>query len=175
MENIPSELVTIGGIALLILAAVILAKYGKQIVTLLLVLGGIALVLFVGIPLLGKIDTQGASETLDDAAAIARFLTPQEQAPAQPTYQPPQKAGGGLLSGVLLTLCVGSLCVGGYFYARWKLAERGGPRAPHQHKQQGQPIIYVIEGQADDLGEYDLAPWGWKEGDQWIEGDLFQF
>ena len=46
-------------------------------------------------------------------------------------------------------------------------------RMLRQRRQQRQPIIYVIEGPAEDLGEYGLIPW--EEVDEWTEDEFLQF
>jgi hypothetical protein len=177
MEGIPSELAIVGGVGLVLLAALILVKWGKQILTALLVIAGVVVIVaLIGWALLQRPDVipDDTAETISDVADIARVLKP-EPAP-QPTYTAP-RGGGGFVAGVLTVLVILSLGVGGYFFARWKLVERGrgslrpGPR--QRRRTQGQPIIYVIEGQADDLGEYGLIPW--EEVDEWTENEFLLF
>ncbi len=178
MQGIPSELVIVGGVGLVILAALILVKWGKQILTALVLVVGVVIVALIAWALLqqpGALpDTSGASDTIGDLADIARVIAPRDEPAAQPVYQAPASSGG-FVSGLLVALVLVALGVGGYFWLRWKLAERGSLRPAalqRLHRPQGQPVIYVIEGQADDLGEYDLIPW---EVDGWTDGDLFQF
>jgi hypothetical protein len=174
MSDISPEILTIAGVGLLILIAIFLVKFGKQILTIVLVLAAIAAVLYLGLPLLGRIDTAGANETLDDAAAIARFLTPAGRGESETRPRPsPGGFGAGFLTGLLTA-------VGGYFFIRWKLAERPRPRHTHHTAppptspphastlytsplrsggiEEGQipPIVINTDGQ-----EIDTSEWGW--------------
>jgi hypothetical protein len=180
MEGIPSELAIVGGVGLVLLAALVLVKWGKQILTFLLVIAGVVVVALIAWALLQRPDVipDDTAETISDVADIARVLKPEpkpEPAP-QPTYAAP-RGGGGFVAGALTVLVLLSLGVGGYFFARWKLAERERgnlrPGPGQRRKTQGQPVIYVIEGQADDLGEYDSIPW--EEVDEWTENEFLPF
>jgi hypothetical protein len=178
MEGIPSELAIVGGVGLVLLAALVLVKWGKQILTFLLVIAGVVVIVaLIGWAVLQRPDVipDDTAETISDVADIARVLKPEskpEPAP-QPTYAAP--SGGGFCAGVFAALLIVALGVGGYFYARWKLSERGSlrPEPRQRRKTQRQPIIYVIEGQADDLDEYDLIPW--EEVDEWTENEFLPF
>jgi hypothetical protein len=177
MEGIPSELVIVGGVGLVLLAAVIVVKFGKQIVTALLVIAGVVVVVLIGWALLQRPDLipDGTQETISDVADIARVFKSEPEPALQPTYTAPAPSGGGFCAGVFVALLIVALGVGGYFYARWKLAEQDSlrPESRQRRKTRGQSIIYVIEGQADDLGKYDLIPW--EEVDEWTEGEFLQF
>lgn len=188
MEGIPSELVIVGGVGLVILAALVLVKWGKQILTALLVIAGVVIVGAIAWVMLQRpdvipeIDTSGAGEAISDLADIARAVTPKSEPAPQPTYT--TLGGGGFLAGVLTVLTLLSLGVGGYFWLRWKLAERGlirreqarrqqPPRRPPTHQQQppwtqwewpsAPPVIYMDgydyqDGEADPP---DPGAWGW--------------
>jgi hypothetical protein len=191
MEGIPQELLIVGGAALAILAALILVKWGKQILTALLIVAGVAIVGLIGWALIQRPDVipDDTAETIGDLADIARVVAPKsEPAPApapQPAYTAPRAGGGGFWAGALMVLVILALGAGGYFFARWKLAERerGGlrPGPSRRRGTRGQPIIYVIEGPAHRPGEYvmpwegdcDLVPWG--EVDEWTEDEFLPF
>jgi len=183
MEGIPSELVIVGGIGALILAALVLVKWGKQILTALLVVAGVVVVGLIAWALIQRPDVipDDTAESVGDVADIVRFLTPKDEpaAPAPaPTYSTPAPSGGGFVAGLLVALLILALGVAGYFGLRWKLAEWGGKRRPtarpgRPHSPQGQPpIIYVIE--ADD-GDDLVDLWNWEGLTEWTESDYFQF
>jgi hypothetical protein len=191
MEGIRQELLSVGGAALAILAALILVKWGKQILTALLIVAGVAIVGLIGWALIQRPDVipDDTAETIGDLADIARVVAPKsEPAPApapQPAYTAPRAGGGGFWAGALMVLVILALGAGGYFFARWKLAERehsGLRPGPSQRRgTQGQPIIYVIEEPAhspDEYvmpweGDYDLVPWG--KVDEWTEDEFLPF
>lgn len=167
MDAIPQEVLIVGGLGLVILAAVIVARWGKQILLFLFLAVGVVVLALIAWALLQRPDVipSGATETIGDLADIARVLKPESE--PQPTYTAPASSGGGFLAGVLVALVIVALGAGGYFFARWKLAERGGLRRQRGKAGHGAPVVYVIQGQADDLGEYDLIPW--QEVGEWTE------
>jgi hypothetical protein len=182
MEGIPQELVIVGGVLLVGLAVLLIARYAKQILLFLLVAGGVAVVVLIGWALIQKpgVIPEDTAETVGDVADIVRFLTPKDEpaAPAPaPTYSTPAPSGGGFLSGLLAALLIVALCVAGYFGLRWKLAEWGGKRRATSRRElsgpQGQPpIVYVIEADDGD-GLADL--WDLEGLTEWNEDELTLF
>jgi hypothetical protein len=169
MDGIPSELAIAGVIGALLLAAVILIKFGKQILTALLVVAGIAVVGVIVWVVLSRPDVipDDAASTISDVADIARVIAPKSE--PEPVYvAPAQGGGGGFIAGLLTAAVVAALGVGGYFYARWKLAERG-----HRQRRpecQDAQVIYLVGGPDDD-DIYDDDSLDWE--DEWI-GEPFQ-
>jgi hypothetical protein len=189
MEGIPSELAIVGGVGLALLAALILVKWGKQILTFLLVIAGVVVIVaLIGWALLQRPDVipDDAAETISDVADIARVLKPEPKSEPvpRPTYTAPAPSGGGFCAGVFAALLIVALGVGGYFYTRWKLSERGLiRREPASQKRQrparrptqqqsppwaqwewpdAPPVVY-IDGYDDDQGGGIPDPdvWGW--------------
>jgi hypothetical protein len=183
MEGIPQEVLIVGGLLLAGLAVYIVARFAKQILAVLLVIGGVIIVGVIAWALIQKPDvipdTEEANDTLDDIADIARFLTPKDEPEqASPSYSPQGGgrvgSGGGFLAGVLTVLVILSLGAGGYFYVRWRLAEGQRMKARGRRSRgargwgDGAPVIYLVGGPDD---EYDDDPVDWE--DEWT-GDLFQ-
>lgn len=173
MSEASPDLLIIAGGGLLILIAIVLVKFGKQILTTLLiaaaVVAAIAALICFGLPLLSRVDTQGANDTLDDAADIARFLTPRDKPPA-PAYQPPQqRSGSGFGSGFLVGLITAAA---GYFFTRWQWDKwqhrrhqpvtRGS--LPPQQAQPCQPVppVYYLNTDGQEINvPIDPSEWGW--------------
>lgn len=175
MNNISPEIVVVGGIGLLILAAIILAKWGKQILTVLLVVAGLVVAgaLFYGWTQVQKPDLipSDTRETVGDVADIARALKPNAQPEVQYVPQPTYNAGGGFgwfCAGALAVAFLGAVCFVAYLYVRFKLLPQklGQPKAKKQV--QDVPVIYIT---GDDDDDYDDAPITFDE--QWL-GTLLQ-
>jgi len=180
MNGIPSEWLMAGGIVLILLAAWVIWKFGKQIMTFILVIAGLIVVGALAWALLQQPDVipddaarAPIAETIDDLADIARVVAPPEERAARSA--PIGTGGGGFVAGLLTAEVVAALGVGGYFYARWKFAERGGQRMKRNQRirtdkwmDDGATMFYFI---ADENGEYNEDPVAWE--DEWI-GDLFQ-
>jgi hypothetical protein len=173
----------VNGIPLLVVVgvvvslAVIIARVWRTLLKWVLIVGGVAVVVAIAWMLIQRPDVipDDTQDTISDVADIARVFTPKDE-PAAPVYQTPAPSGGGFVAGLLVALLILALGAAGYFYARWQLVGWGGLRSiPRKHRQQDQPVIYVIEGQANDLGEYEPVPWDWEESEQWTEDDLFPF
>jgi hypothetical protein len=171
MDAIPQEVLIVGGIALLGLAVVVVARYAKRIL--------LFLALVAGVVILGAIvwawlqssaaSTEGGG-TLHDLADIARVVTPKDQpAPAPaPTYTAPAPSGGGFCAGVLVALLAGAVGVGGYFWIRWKLAEwRKRPKRTRRDLQDRMPVVYIVPEQ-----DFDALPL--EELSEWDTNDYFQ-
>lgn len=176
MENVPDGVLIFWGLVLLGVVVLIVVRYAKQILTFLLVAAGVVCAVIIAWVLFqqpGEIQsTSEAGGALHDLADIARVVAPRsEPAPAATTAG----GGGGFVAGVVVTLIMGSLAAGGYFFARWKLAEMGGifQRAHKQPRGRGAPVIYVVqEGDAfDEMGE----PWALEDLVGWDENELLQF
>jgi hypothetical protein len=183
MEGIPQEVVIVGGVLLLGLAVVIVARYAKQILAFFLIVGGLLLVGVIAWAMLQKPSTpastegSGAGGALHDVADIARLFTKSEPEPSSaPTYSAP--SGGGFCTGVLVALLAGVMGVAGYFWIRWRLAENSSiaeqllpsntRRKKRRKVQDPTPVVYVIQ-QGQDL---DALPW---ELERWDENEFTQF
>jgi hypothetical protein len=173
VESLPSEFVIVGVIGLVLLGLVLLVKFGKQILTALLVIIGLVIMVVVAWALLQRPEISSKTgDTISDLADIARAVAPKSE-PAARVYQAPAPSGGGnFVAGVLTALMIVALCAGGYCWARWKLAERGTPGNRRRRKptQSGAPVVYIVERETDDDEGLTLEEW-----EEWPDGDLFQF
>lgn len=174
MNNISPELLAVGGIGLAILVLLILVKFGKQILTVLLVVGGLIVVglLVYGWTQIQKPDLipSDTRDTVSDVADIARVLAPKDapvQQPSQPVYSAPAYSAptgtGWFCAGAMGTLLAIGGCVGAYIYVRLKIL----PQKPKQARHPDIPVIYIV----GDSDEYDDTPVGFEE--EWSSG-LFQ-
>jgi len=176
MDGIPSELIIGGGLVLVGLAVYVVARYAKQILLFLLLAGGVIIVGVIAWALIQRPDVipDETEETIGDVADIVRFLTPRDEPEqALPSYSPQGGgSGGGFLAGVLTMLAILLLGAGGYFYVRWKLAEKVFPSSNPSRRRRGtqqQPVIYLVGGPDED--EYDDGSMDWE--DEWTD-ELFQ-
>jgi hypothetical protein len=164
-------------LALLALAVLLVARYAKQILAVILIVGGLLALGVIAWAMLKTPSTPASTEgsgTLHDIADIARVFAPKSE--PEPAYQTaPAPSGGGFVAGLLVALLIVALLVGGYFFARWKLAEWGGasPQRGKRRRQQSQaPAVYYIVPQRQDLdGLADL--WDLEGLTQWNENELF--
>jgi hypothetical protein len=176
MDAIPQELLIVGGLLLVGLAVVIVARYAKQILAFFLIVGGLLALGVIAWAMLQTPSTpastpstegSGAGGALHDVADIARLFTKAEPQP-QPTYTAPASSGGGFVAGLLVALLIVALGAGGYFWIRWRLAESGGiaqqllPGNTRRKKRRKSdaPVIYVLQSPADDAETWEgLSEW----------------
>lgn len=128
----------------LLLAVIVLVKFGKAIARMLLVAGILAVLLVL------------ATALLNQATATRQVAT--------------IAAGTTFSTAILAVLLLASVGAGGYFGIRWKLAERRQLPRSERRRRLAQPereereSLYYYED--DDAGivdvyELDLSQWGW--------------
>lgn len=131
-----------------LLAVVIVAlKFGKQLLTLAIVLA--VVVALVGIAWLVLQSGLLNSETIGDAADVARLLRPEPE-PEPVTTTP---VGVYLCIGSAGTLALVALLVAGFFWARWRLEQSRRGQKIHWLPEKDRHIYpVVIDGEPDYLG-----------------------
>jgi hypothetical protein len=152
------------------LAAVVIVvlKFGRQLLTLAIVLAVIVVVAGLAWVLFQIADLDG--ETLGDVAAVARVFRP---AP-EPEPKATTPAAVYVCGGAIGTLALAALGAAGFFWLRWRLERAGYSRRPQLPRQTarrsprgGQWPVMVFDGEVDfgwsddDLGWEEWGGGGW--------------
>ncbi len=137
-------LVGIATVALLWL----LLKFGRQIARVLLIAGVLVLALMLAAALLEQASATRKVATVATVASVGA-------------------AGASIGMVVLALVTLTSVGAGGYFWIRWKLAERRrerlAPRRERRLPDPQQPVTWYVEEEPEGvpLGDLDLSKWGW--------------
>jgi hypothetical protein len=146
------------------LAAVVIVilRFGRQLLTLAIVLAVIVVLVGIGWALFQIADLDG--EALGDVATLARVLRPEPEPEPQATTPAAVYVCGGAIG----TLALVALVVAGVFWLRWRLERSGYGRRPmlprrttqRARRRDGWPIM-VIDGEVG-MG-WDNDGLGWEE------------